>query len=90
LRFEVLDHYGDHCACCGEANKWLLTLDHINNDGGSIRLLLGKGRYYVSGAGLFRHIRDTGYPSNIQVLCFNCNQGKSWFGACPHKVSPDP
>lgn len=84
LRFDVMSHYGDHCVCCGETNKFFLSLDHINNDGKAHRLTVGKGKFSSGGANFFRHVRNAGYPPHLQILCFNCNHAKAFYGSCPH------
>lgn len=72
----VFAHYGDKCACCGEDNPFFLTIDHINNDGHKKRK--------TSRLQWHRAIKD-GFPSDLQILCFNCNLGKSRNnGVCPH------
>lgn len=70
------------CACCGESTIEFLSIDHVNNDGNVERRKLGAG-----GRGLPLYIRivNAGWPSAYQVLCFNCNLAKGFFGACPHK-----
>ena len=74
------------CACCGERDLRLLTIDHLNNDGGAERRSLGaRGstqRIYA------RLIRE-GFPKGYQVLCFSCNTGKHIAGGefCPHQLT---
>lgn len=67
---EVLSAYGGpKCVGCAESIVGFLTLDHINNDGG--------GRHRTSGNGFYSRLKQTGYPAGLQVLCYNCNIGKS-------------
>lgn len=77
LREQVIEHYGGRCACCGEDTYEFLTLDHINNDGAKQRKEMGKPRmiYYI-------HTRR---PTDIQVLCWNCNCAKAHHKVCPHR-----
>lgn len=80
LKAEVYSHYGDRCACCGEANPMFLTLDHVNGGGYQHRKTVG------GGLGMLLDIRKRGFPPEFQVLCFNCNQGRQLNGGiCPHK-----
>lgn len=66
------------CVCCGESTYKFLTIDHINNDG-------FKYRKEICGR-LHDWLRKNNYPKGFQVLCFNCNCGKSVNkGTCPHK-----
>jgi len=76
-RLKLIDYYSEgknRCACCGEENLRMLTLDHINNDGYKIRY---KDRY--------TEINRT-LPADIQVLCYNCNCGRQNNKyICPHE-----
>lgn len=81
VRNTVLEHYGKICACCGEADPRFLTIDHKNNDGYVQRRLDGSRR-----AGNYKWIIKNGFPTDLQVLCFNCNSGKAANGGvCPHQ-----
>lgn len=76
---QVIDAYGGKCACCGEATFEFLSLDHISNDGAAQRRTSGSGgRFYL------KVIRD-GFPRDLQLLCFNCNCAKGFYGSCPHE-----
>jgi hypothetical protein len=77
----VFDHYGWRCACCGETEPLFLTIDHVNNDGG--------GRYRTTtGRALYVSIIQSGFSSEYQVLCWNCNTGRHRNGGvCPHTIS---
>jgi hypothetical protein len=80
VRMEVLIHYGGNppqCKCCGEKQYEFLSIDHINGGGNRIRRELGNGH-------LFNKIRRD-YPKDLQVLCYNCNMAKGFYGECPHK-----
>jgi hypothetical protein len=85
-----LAYGGYKCACCGEADKMFLTLDHINNDGADFRRMLvgsqAKGGGYVT----YRWLAVRGFPPGYQVLCMNCNYGKRMNGGvCPHQERRD-
>ena len=83
IKLEALQTYGGaYCHCCGENNVQFLTLDHINNDGNKHRRK--GGRWYPS----YSNLRAAGYPNEppLQVLCYNCNNGKRVNGGiCPHQ-----
>ena len=85
LRMQTFEAYGGQvCACCGEEGYNFLTIDHINGDGAQHRRDMGTPR--VSGASLYRWLRDNNYPGGFQVLCWNCNCGKARNNnVCPHK-----
>jgi hypothetical protein len=79
-RLLILDHYGAKCQCCGLETYEFLDIDHINGGGNQHRQNIG------------RHFSDwiisNNYPSDLQLLCSNCNHGKSKFGICPHIQPP--
>lgn len=81
LRQLVLDGYGGKCACCGEAERVFLCLDHVNGGGNQHRKSKG-----FSTSGLYRHVRDLGFPKEFQLLYHNCNFAKWSMGKCPHQV----
>lgn len=88
LKARVFDHYGSTCICCGESDKRFLSIDHTNNDGYAHRAKLGTK---VRGSNLYRWIVKHDYPSDLQVMCFNCNMGRAINGGiCPHKEYNDP
>ena len=64
----TLEHYSTpvtQCACCGETNKRLLTIDHIHGDGKQHRQKIGKN--------IYRWIIQNNFPEGFQILCMNCN-----------------
>lgn len=77
-RQEVIERYGGQCACCGEANHYFLTIDHVNNDGAEHRRKAG------GHAKTFDEIYKTPYNPRFQLLCHNCNSAKGNYGSCPH------
>lgn len=81
LRLLVLDHYSNglmSCACCGESTIEFLTLDHVNNDGAKHRKEIGKNS-------IWRWLTQHNLPEGFQVLCWNCNSAKGYYGECPHQ-----
>ena len=81
LKIETFEAYGGvKCNCCGETTIEFLDLDHING-GGNIERRLHERR---GGCAFYRRLRKRGYPPGFQVLCANCNRGKSICGICPH------
>lgn len=79
----IMAYGGYRCNCCGETEPLFLTLDHANDDGKSHREMLGT----LGGAKLYKWLRDNNYPDGFQVLCSNCNHGRSRNkGICPHQV----
>lgn len=83
LRHEAIMAYGGYrCTCCGETEPKFLALDHVFNDGSKHRKEI-KNR----GSGIFKWLKDHNYPGGFQILCMNCNHGKSLNnGICPHKA----
>lgn len=80
MREDVIKHYGGACSCCGEMEITFLQLDHINDDGGKHRAVIG-----VGGTALVQWLHTNNYPEGIvQVMCANCHLAKT------RKVSPCP
>lgn len=81
VRRLALEHYSGGkmiCNCCGENNVMFLTIDHIDGKGHVHRKILHDS--------LTGWLRSNNYPKGFQVLCFNCNCGKSLNkNICPHK-----
>jgi hypothetical protein len=68
-----------------------LSLDHINLDGGAHRREVSPGRKDWGGHHLFRLLRRQGWPPGYQVLCMNCNFGRTRNnGVCPHVAPSRP
>jgi hypothetical protein len=83
IKLATLAHYGGKCVCCPESNPKFLSIDHINDDGYKTRAQNGR-----SGVASFYYwIKKNGYPTDLQVLCFNCNMAKAFWKICPHKES---
>lgn len=77
LKLKIIAHYtnGDmRCSCCGEDDVNVLTIDHINNDGNNQRLQ----KHPFGGYSFYCWIIKNGYPSDLQIICMNCNSTKSW------------
>ncbi len=81
IRYEVIAHYGDKCACCGETRKEFLCIDHIHGGGEKHRKKLG----ITAGARFCSWIKRNKFPKEFQILCWNCNQSKGSFKYCPHE-----
>jgi hypothetical protein len=80
LKREVFAAYGGYrCACCGEAERKFLSIDHVNGGGQKHRRQIGDSEMYS-------WLRKNGFPPGFQVLCHNCNMGKALGGGvCPHR-----
>ena len=80
IRKEVLEYYGGippRCACCGEQIEQFLTVDHI--DGSKKKDKLGGVPFYF-------YLKRMGFPEELQILCYNCNNAKGKYGICPHQL----
>jgi len=85
LKMIVIIHYGGDppkCACCGETNIEFLSIDHVNGGGNAHRRQL-KTR---NGWAFYLWLIKNNYPEGYQVLCFNCNLSKGFYGYCPHQT----
>jgi len=80
VRKKVFDYYGNKCACCGESEQKFLTIDHINGGGNIHRKKLGK-----SGFVMYKWLVKNDFPDGFQLLCYNCNCAKGFWGECPHQ-----
>ena len=86
FRLEVLNHYSKgeiKCACCGYTGLPFMTIDHING----WRHL---HKRHIGGISLIWWLRKHNFPRGFQVLCFNCNCSKGFFGQCGHKFEWKP
>jgi len=77
-KLAAIEAYGGKCACCGETRIEFLTIDHIDNGG-------SKHRKEIGHRPIGQWLKNHGYPAGFQVLCWNCNCSKEYFGYCPHK-----
>lgn len=81
-KLSLIEAYDGSCVCCGEDNPFFLTIDHIANDGAKHRRNSG----IFSGTSMYQWLKRNGYPKdNFQLLCFNCNDSKAYYGYCPHQ-----
>lgn len=80
LKLAVIAEYGGRCVCCGESEPMFLTIDHIYGGGASHRREIGGGSNT-----LYKFLKRNNYPKDdFQLLCFNCNCAKGFYGVCPH------
>ncbi len=65
----VINKYGNKCCECGEYRTVLLTIAYKNNGA-------EKRRQSKCGTGsiFYRWIIKNNFPTDMQVLCYNCNQ----------------
>jgi hypothetical protein len=78
LRDEVIKHYGNQCACCGEKRHEFLAVDHIFGK--------GKSENRRGGWTFYLRIKREGYPKDVyRLLCHNCNISRGHYGYCPHE-----
>jgi hypothetical protein len=82
LKAQIFAHYGN-CRCCGEHRLEFLTLHHINNNGAEHRRQLKAGG--IGSKDFYLWVKRTGYPSDLESACMNCNFSKGRFGYCPHE-----
>jgi hypothetical protein len=80
LRLAVIAAYGGKCNChgCHVHHAELLTVDHVNGDGGEHRKRVGR-----STRDYYREIVKQGFPPTYQLLCGSCNLAKGARKACP-------
>lgn len=81
LKQTVLSHYGQVCNCscgCTTTKFEYLTIDHKNSDGAKQR----KDQGTHGGQSTYRRIIKAGFPDDLQILCWNCNCAKEYYGGC--------
>ena len=82
FRLEALSWYGGvipKCACCGETENKFLSFDHINGR--------NNAKYKNNhGSNWYRNLTKNEKDPDIQILCYNCNLSKGFYGICPHKI----
>lgn len=84
LKRRVLEAYGGaQCACCGETESIMLTIDHVAQNGAAHRRETGN-----SGQSFHRMLEKNGYPPGYRVLCRNCNYAVFFSPnhVCPHRT----
>jgi len=74
--------YGIKCACCGETNLSVLSIDHIDGNHPEGKKL--------TGIHLYLYLRQKGYPVGYRTLCLNCAFSLGQYGYCPHQGTPIP
>jgi hypothetical protein len=68
----VITGYGGACVCCQVATREFLTVDHVN------------GLHGRRDSQLYKKLIEQEFPTEYQLLCANCNQGKQLNdGWCP-------
>lgn len=84
-RVKCLEYYGGkppRCNCCGENEIKFLTIDHVDNNGAEHRKeIFSNGR----SGNIIQWLIRNDYPAGFQVLCYNCNCAKGFWGKCPHE-----
>jgi hypothetical protein len=80
MRDSVLRLYGGACACCGEAKREFLAIDHVRGNGRAERSVLDAERM------LSKLLAMPVHP-DYRILCHNCNSSIYYYGYCPHQKS---
>lgn len=84
-RSQVFQHYGGECQCCGEREPMFLTLDHKNGGGTKDPRFKSASGTRLTAAQFYNKVIKLGFPSDLQLLCYNCNCGRHRNGGtCPH------
>ena len=82
VKTDVVLGYGGKCTCCGERDIRFLTIDHVEENGAHLRRIGA----HPTGLPFLKWLRKRNYPTDFQLLCYNCNCGKHRnAGVCPHK-----
>lgn len=76
----IIAHYtngSNQCACCGESTFEFLTIDHVKGGGSNHRKQIRTS--------IIPYLIRNNFPPGYQILCFNCNCAKGFYGYCPHE-----
>ena len=79
VRHEVIEAYGGECACCHNTFIPHLTLDHVEGGGRQERMKRDQRSIYRE---IRRGLREGVKDDRFQILCWNCNSAKHFFGEC--------
>lgn len=80
----VFTHYGYECTWCGDTDKDILSIDHIDNSGGVHRKQLKSEGFGT----IYQYLLAKNFPQGFQTLCILCNFYKgrtNHFGILPEK-----
>lgn len=81
IRESFITMYGGVCSCCNESNMGFLTIEHVLGQKG-----VARGKRELS-TNAYKNALKEYRPDVYDVLCFNCNCGKSRNGGiCPHRA----
>lgn len=74
-RVQAITAYGGKCVVCGDSYIEHLTIDHINGNGHEER------KIWKNSNAMYLELERRKYPKdNYQLLCWNCNTSKYYFG----------
>lgn len=79
VRLDVIEGYGGACNCCGTTFIPHLTLDHVNGGGRKERQIRDQMNIYRE---LRNKLRRGILDDRFQILCWNCNATKHYYGEC--------
>jgi hypothetical protein len=80
----ALSYYGPGCRCCGESDRRMLAIHHMNDDG-QRESQLGRP-FYAQLYRIYQRDGAAGMPTDLEVLCYNCHAAHHKNGGiCPHR-----
>lgn len=81
LKMIVYNHYGYSCVGCGETERVVLSIDHINGGGNKHRREISRSSNKGTGGGglMYYWLIKNNFPEGFRVLCRNC-QERARFG----------
>lgn len=75
VKAKVMLLYGDgHCTGCGQDDLCLLTIEHLNGDG-------GVDRERHQGNGFYQHLLRSPKRNDLTCLCISCQWRKKRWGS---------
>ena len=82
LKYQIMQHYGGKCFCCGESKLEFLAIDHIEGGGNKHRKSINNR----GGVQFYYFLRRNNFPTGYRVACHNCNLSMGFYGYCPHSA----
>ncbi len=90
IKLKVIEHYSNgtmQCNCCGEKHIEFLTIDHIDCGHKYHGRDKKPNKHFC--INMCEYLMKNDFPKGYQILCYNCNCAKGFFGKCPHELEQD-
>lgn len=78
----VIERLEGKCACCGETNFDILSIDHVFGGGNQEKKKL-RGKRFMT---ILKNMEQSKLIEKYQCLCYNCNYCIGFWGVCQHEL----